>query len=134
MNYDTAQIYNSEFIKPDWAPPSWLFGPVWTFLYILIFISFGYIFLKYFQKKIKFNIALPFLLNIFFNAIFTYIQFGLKNNILATVDILLVLSTLIWAMLSVSKKYKWVAYMQIPYLTWVSFATVLQITVTYLNF
>ncbi len=129
----TAQIYNSDFIKPDWAPPSYLFGPVWTILYVMIFISFIFVFIKFFQKKIKLDIALPFVLNIFFNAIFTYIQFGLRNNFLATIDILLVLGTLVWAMKVVCKKYKWVAYMQIPYLLWVSFATVLQITVTYLN-
>lgn len=129
----TSLIYNTDFIKPDWAPPSYLFGPVWTFLYILIFISFVYVFVKYFQKKVKFSFILPFLLNIFFNAIFTYIQFGLRNNILATIDILLVLITLVWAMKIVYKKYKWVAYIQIPYLLWVSFATVLQITITYLN-
>ena len=123
----------STLIRPSWAPPSWLFGPVWSVLYILIAISFGKVFMLFFQKKIPFVVLLPFILNLFFNAIFTYFQFGLKNNLLAAADILLVLVTLIWAMLAIFPYAKWVTYMQIPYLIWVSFATVLQITITYLN-
>jgi tryptophan-rich sensory protein len=85
------------------------------------------------QKKIPFIIALPFILNLFFNFIFTYLQFGLKNNLLAGIDILLVLLTLIWAMIAIYPYAKWVTYIQIPYLAWVTFATVLQLTITYLN-
>lgn len=121
-------------IKPSWAPPSWLFGPVWSFLYILIAISFGRVFLSLWQKQIPFIVALPFILNLLFNFIFTPIQFGLKNNLLAGIDILLVLVTLIWAMIAIYPYIKWVTYMQIPYLVWVLFATILQLTITYLNF
>lgn len=129
---NTANWY-SQLIKPSWAPPSWLFGPVWTFLYVLIAISFGKVFLMFFQKKIGFLILLPFILNLIFNLIFTPIQFGLKNNILATVDILLVLGTLIWAIIAIYPHIKWVAYIQAPYLIWICIATVLQITITFLN-
>jgi len=81
--------------KPSWAPPSWLFGPVWTFLYILIFISFGKVLLMSVGKEIVFAVGLPFILNLIFNFAFTPIQFGLKNNLLAAIDVLLILSTLI---------------------------------------
>ncbi|ETB64140.1 TPA: tryptophan-rich sensory protein [Candidatus Nomurabacteria bacterium] len=120
-------------VKPTWAPPSWLFGPVWSVLYVLIAISFGSVFVKFFQKKIPFIVILPFILNLIFNFTFTYFQFGLKSNILAMIDILLVLITLIWAMLAIYPYMKWVALINIPYLLWVSFATVLQITITVLN-
>lgn len=123
----------SQYIRPDWAPPSWVFGPVWTVLYILIAISFGYVFYLFLNGKIGKNIALPFALNIIFNILFTTIQFGLQNNVLAAVDIVLVLGTLIWGMKVVYSKAKWVTYINIPYLLWVSFATVLQITITVLN-
>jgi tryptophan-rich sensory protein len=123
----------SNLIKPSWAPPAFLFGPVWTFLYVLIAISFGKVFILAFQKKIGFLIVLPFILNLVFNLIFSPIQFGLQNNILAAIDVILILITLIWAMIEIFPISPWIAYIQIPYLLWVSFATILQLTVTYLN-
>jgi translocator protein len=120
-------------IRPKWAPPGWVFGPVWTVLYFLIAISFGKVFIMAFKKEIPWIVALPFILNLIFNFSFTYLQFELKNNWLAAVDILLVLGTLIWAMSAIWPHTKWITYMQIPYLLWVGFATILQLTVTYLN-
>ena len=129
---DTNNWYSLLF-KPSWSPPAWLFGPVWTLLYILIAISFGRVFILTYQKQILFSIALPFILNLLFNFAFTPLQFGLKNLLFATIDILLVLFTLIWAMIAIYPSGKWITYIQIPYLIWVSFASVLQITITYLN-
>lgn len=123
----------ASLLKPSWAPPAWIFGPVWTFLYALIAISFGTVFYKLATKEIPFIVALPFILNLVFNFSFTYFQFGLKNNTLAAIDILLVLGTIIWAMIAIFPHARWVTYIQIPYLLWVSFATVLQLTVTFLN-
>jgi benzodiazapine receptor len=123
----------SQLIKPTWAPPSWLFGPAWTVLYVLIAISFGKVFMLAYQKQLPLIVVLPFVLNLLFNFIFSPIQFGLKSNALAAVDIILVLVTLIWAMVAIYPYVKWITYMQIPYLLWVSFATVLQLTITYLN-
>lgn len=122
-----------QLVKPAWAPPSWLFGPVWTVLYVIIAVSFGTVFYRTAIGKLSWMIALPFILNIVFNAAFTPLQFGLKSNLLAAIDILLVLITLIWAMISVWPHMRWVVYANIPYLLWVCFATVLQLTVTYLN-
>lgn len=120
-------------VKPSWSPPGWLFGPVWTILYVLIIISFGRVFQSFFKKEISFLVLLPFILNLIFNLIFTPLQFGLKNNLLAAIDIILVLATLVWAMMAIYPNLKWVAYVQIPYLIWVSFATILQLTILYLN-
>lgn len=128
-----AYDWYSQLIKPTWAPPSYLFGPVWTFLYAIIFASFGYVTYLFFTKKIPFIVFLPFILNIIFNAFFTPLQFGLRNNFLAMIDIFLVLGTLVWALLAIYPYAKWVTYINIPYVLWVSFATVLQVTITYLN-
>jgi translocator protein len=129
---ETVNWYQ-QIIKPSWAPPSWLFGPFWTFLYVLIAISFGKVFIMAWQRNIPAMVALPFILNLIFNLAFSWVQFGLKNNYLAALDILLVLATLIWAMLAIFPHTRWITYIQIPYLLWVCFATVLQLTVTYLN-
>lgn len=126
----------SQLIKPTWSPPSWLFGPVWTVLYIIIAFSFGTVFYKVFTKELPWIVALPFALNLFFNFIFTPIQFGLKNNLLASIDILLVVGTLIWALYAIwnaSPELRWVVYANTPYLLWGVFATCLQLTITYLN-
>jgi len=126
-------LWYASLIKPSWAPPAWLFGPVWTFLYILIGISFGRVFLLAWRKRIGKIVALPFALNLILNLAFSPIQFTLQNNFLAAIDILLILGTLIWGMVAIYRYEKWLTYIQIPYLVWVSFATVLQLTVTYLN-
>ena len=88
------------------------------------------------KKEIALIKALPFTLNLIFNFAFTPLQFGLKNNLLAAIDILLVLGTLIWALYAIwhaSPEIRWVVYVNIPYLLWVTFATCLQLTITYLN-
>jgi tryptophan-rich sensory protein len=120
--------------KPTWAPPSWLFGPVWSVLYVIIIASFGSVFYKAFTKQIPWIVAVPFALNIIFNLAFTPIQFGLRSNVLATVDIVLVLGTLVWALVVIYPYMRWVSFINIPYLAWVCFATVLQITIMVINF
>jgi translocator protein len=120
-------------IRPEWAPPAWVFGPVWTLLYAIIAVTYGTVFYKAFTGALPWKVALPFALNLVFNFSYTYLQFGLKNYTLASVDILLILGTLIWALVVIYPYIKWAALANIPYLLWVSFATVLQLTVTYLN-
>lgn len=129
----TSYEYYSSLAKPWFAPPSTIFGIVWPILYLFIAVSFGYVFFLAFKKQIPVVVALPFLLNLVFNFAFTPLQFGLKNLTLASVDILLVLGTLIWAMVAIYAYSPMVTYAQIPYLLWVAFATILQLTITFLN-
>lgn len=121
-------------IKPEWTPPAWLFGPVWATLYTIIAVSYGYVGYLYFKGVIPFAVLLPFLLNLLFNFLFTPLQFGLQNNLLAAIDIVLILGTLLWALVVIYEYAPVVTYVNIPYVLWVSFATVLQLTITYLNF
>ena len=119
--------------KPSWAPPAWLFWPVWSVLYILIAISFAKVFLLTWNHEIGLMIALPFLLNLMFNFIFSPIQFGLKNNFLSAIDIVLIRWTIVWSMIAIYSYLPRITYMQIPYLIWVSIATVLQMSITIMN-
>jgi len=132
---DGRSIY-SQYIKPSWTPPSWVIGLVWPILYVIIAVSFSTVFYSAYKKQISWMVALPFALNLIFNFTFTYIQFGLANNFLASIDILLIVVTLIWALLAVwlkAPELRWVSYANIPYLIWGVYATTVQLGITYLN-
>ena len=132
-NAATSEHRYSELRKPSWAPPSRLFGPVWTVLYLIIIVTFGKVFALYASGAVSTLVALPFALNLVFNLAFTPIQFGLKNDLLASIDIALVLATLVWALVVVHPILPYLAYWNVPYLLWVAFATVLQFTITAMN-
>lgn len=119
--------------RPAWAPPSWIFGPVWTSLYVIIVISYGYVFYAAVEGVLPWIVALPFVLNLILNIACTLFQSFLRNNFLAAIDSLLVLVTLIWLIVAIYPYMPVIAIINIPYLLWVSFSTALQLTVTYFN-
>lgn len=123
----------ARFKKPTWSPPDWVFGPVWTILYTIIAISFGYVAYLYVQGILPFVVLLPFLLNLIFNLLFTPILFGKKDFNLAALDVVLTWISLAWALVVIYPYVSWVSIVNIPYILWVSFASVLQITVTRMN-
>jgi len=119
--------------KPSWSPPGKIFGPVWTVLYIGIIITFGTAGYMFIKGSISWLIILPFILNIVFNIAFTPLQFKLRNNLLALLDIVFILATLVWALIAIYPSAYWITIVNIPYLLWVSFATILQSCITWLN-
>jgi benzodiazapine receptor len=119
--------------KPMWAPPAWLFGPVWSVLYLIIFVSFGSVFVRVYRGEIPPMVAVPFVLNLIFNAAFSPIQFRLQNNVLASIDILLIFGTILWMFVAIWPYMRGVVYANMAYLLWVSFATILQLSITWLN-
>lgn len=119
--------------KPSWAPEVSLFGTVWSILYPIIFIVNGYVLVLLNSGKITVKTALPFWINLFFNFLFTPLQFGLRNNALALIDIFLVLATIIWAMIAIWPHSKLITVAFVPYLIWVSIATSLQFYITLHN-
>lgn len=124
--------YNS-LEKPSWTPEPATIGFIWQCLYPVILVTFGFVFWKTSRGTIPWWVALPFALNLVSNLLFTPIQFGLRNLPLATADILVVWVTILWMMWSVWPHYKSIALAQIPYLCWVSIATVLQVLITWWN-
>ncbi|MDD5751474.1 MAG: tryptophan-rich sensory protein [Candidatus Peribacteraceae bacterium] len=128
----TALWYASQK-KPFFAPPAWIFGPVWSVLYVIIIVSFSFVVWKVIKGQWSPWVLLPFGINLVANLAFSPIQFGLRNNLLAFVDILVVLGSLIWMIRTVAPLSPWVLWAQVPYLLWVSFATILQASVTWLN-
>lgn len=120
--------------KPFFSPPNWLFGPVWTILYILIGISFALIWSKY-KKGDKKVIAamklfgIQFLLNIIWSPVF----FGLKNLFLAFIIIIFMWYFLFKTIKAFAKIDKKASYLLYPYLAWISFASLLNFSVWILN-
>ncbi len=119
--------------KPSWTPAPATIGMIWQILYPIILVSFGFVFVQAIRKKVPWTVALPFAINLVANLIFTPIQFGLRNLPLASVDILIVWSTIVWLMVAVWRYDRWVAVAQVPYFVWVSLATVLQLSITAMN-
>ena len=99
----------------------------------IIMVSFGFVFVQVFRRKVEKKIALPFAINLVANLLFMPIFSGLRSAPLAAVDMLIVWVTIIWMTVSIWKHHKWVAVAQVPYFVWVSIATVLQLSITWMN-
>ena len=119
----------SQIIQPSFSPPSWVFGPVWTTLYILMSISiwFHWITIKNFKSvKIYF-------IHIFFNAIWSIIFFGFHQILLAFLNLLIILFFIIWLMRIFYKTTKLSFLLMVPYLLWSTYALLLNGSIFYLN-
>jgi tryptophan-rich sensory protein len=119
--------------KPAWAPPSSLFGTVWSILYPIIIVAYGYVVVRALSGAIPRSVLWPIGLNIAANVAFTPIMFGMRNLELATVDIVVVLVTIVWSMVAIWPHAWPAALALVPYLIWVSIETVLQASILLLN-
>ncbi len=126
-------MWYKSLAKPSWTPAPSTIGLIWQILYPIILVSFLFVFVQAARKRIRWRVALPFAINLMANLIFTPILFGLRSLPLATVDIVIVWGTIVWMILAVWKHYRWVALAQVSYLIWVSIATVLQLSITEMN-
>ena len=119
--------------KPSWTPAPQTIGLIWQILYPVIAVTFGFVFVQAIRGRLPWLVAIPFAINLVANLAFTPIQFGLRNLPLASVDILIVWTTILWMMAAVWPHHRWVAVAQVPYFIWVSIATVLQLSITWMN-
>lgn len=119
--------------KPFFSPPNWVFGPVWTVLYILMGISL-FLIVRHGLSNKKIKIAsIYFLAQLALNYIWTPIFFALKEPLLA---LFVIAAMWIVVLLTILKFYplsKTAAYLLIPYLLWISFASVLNLSIVVLN-
>lgn len=129
---DWLTWYNG-LAKPSWTPAPATIGLIWQILYPIILVTFGFMFVQAFRGKVGWKVVLPFAINLVANLSFMPIFAGLHNIPLATVDILVVWATIVWSVIVVWRHYRWVAVVQIPYFVWVSIATVLQLSITAMN-
>ena len=113
--------------KPFFSPPNWIFGPVWTILYILM----GYSLYLFWLKK---KVPVVFWVQLALNTVWSIIFFGLKNPVLALVDIAALWLSIVLTIKAFSKINKLAGNLLYPYLIWVSFATILNLAIVLLNF
>lgn len=118
--------------KPDFNPPNYLFGPVWSVLYTLIGISFYFIWRT--PKTSLRNQAINiFLTQLFFNGLWSIVFFGFRDIFTALIVILILWVSILMTILRFWQLNKTAAYLLLPYLLWVSIATVLNFSIWKLN-
>ncbi len=120
--------------KPSWTPESSTIGTIWAIVYPLIAIAAIGTVVKVVRGDLSRLVLVPLAINLAANLAFTPIQFGLRNLPLATLDILVVLFTIVWWMALVWRPGSaWIVIPLTPYLLWVATASVLQISITLSN-
>lgn len=119
--------------KPTWNPPGYLFGPVWTTLYLLMGISLGIVWNNKTTEINKRKAYLLFIVQLFLNFWWSILFFHFHSPALALVDIILMVITIILTIFSFSHFSKTAAWLLVPYISWVSFATILNYTIWNLN-
>jgi len=118
--------------RPSFNPPNWIFGPVWTTLYILMGISFFLIW-KQEASKVRNRAILIFLLQLLLNFAWSFIFFYFNMIGLALVEIILLWISIVMMLIVFYKIKPTASYINIPYLLWVTFATVLNASYYFLN-
>ena len=130
--YTTATFkepWYSQIILPSFNPPSWVFGPVWTVLYILMSVAIWRIWINYYDNKIL-NL---YFFHLFFNTIWSVIFFGFHQIGLALLDLVLILIFIVLLMKIYYLKDKISFSLMIPYFLWSGYALVLNFNIFILN-
>ena len=119
--------------KPFFSPPNWVFAPAWTILYILMGIAFYLIWTK--EKKIRKTkkAIILYLSQLIINFTWSIVFFGLQSPILALINILALWTLILYTIIEFRKHSKTASNLLIPYIAWVTFATILNISIILLD-
>ena len=121
-------------VKPSFNPPNWIFAPVWTSLYVMMGIAAGLIWNQIPSQKEAVTRALQFFaIQLVLNALWSYLFFGMHNLMLATIEVVLLWLMIFETYSQFAKINKTASYLMLPYLAWVSFASVLTASIWWLN-
>ncbi|TDW49844.1 TspO/MBR related protein [Flavobacterium sp. 270] len=130
----SVETWYPTIAKPVFNPPNWIFMPMWTLLYILMAVAAGLVWDKIKEQNEEVKKALGFfLIQLTLNAIWSYLFFGLKNPMLALVEIVLLWLMIYETYLKFIKINKTAGYLLIPYMAWVGFAAILNASIWWLN-
>jgi translocator protein len=117
--------------KPSWNPPSWVFGPVWTVLYIMMGVAAWLVWDRY-RGAARTALAV-FVVQVVFNGLWSYLFFGLQSPALAFAGIVILWSLIVTTLVLFWRARTVAGVLLLPYLAWVSFAAVLNFTIWQLN-
>jgi tryptophan-rich sensory protein len=118
--------------KPSFSPPNWIFSPVWISLFVLMGISLFLVWRRQGQPHVK-TAFIFFFVQLILNILWSLTFFGLKSPLLGLMDILLLWLAILLTMITFFKVSRWAGLLLLPYLLWVSFATVLNFFLWILN-
>ncbi|KIA99101.1 MULTISPECIES: TspO/MBR family protein [unclassified Flavobacterium] len=121
-------------IKPSFNPPNWVFAPAWSLLYLLMGVAAGLVWdrIEYEKEAVK-NALVFFAIQLALNALWSYLFFGLMNPLLALLEVFVLWLMIYETLLKFIKINKIAGYLLVPYLLWVSYATVLNASIWWLN-
>ena len=119
----------SQIVLPSFNPPSWVFAPVWTMLYILMSVAIWRVWINFFDFKIL-NI---YFIHLFFNATWSVVFFGFHQIKLALLNLIIILIFIIILLKNYLIKDKLSFYLTLPYLFWTSYALILNFSIVFLN-
>lgn len=119
--------------KPSFSPPDWIFGPLWTILYFLMGVAAYLIWIKGLEKKAVKTALSFFIAQLVFNFFWSILFFGFQSPVLGLIDILILWILILITIIKFHKISKTASYLLIPYLLWVTFATILNLSIVLLN-
>ena len=121
-------------VKPSFNPPNWIFAPVWSMLYVMMGVAAGLVWNRMELEKDAVKKALVFFaIQLALNALWSFLFFGLKNPMLAGLEIVILWLMIYETYTKFVKINKIAGYLLVPYLLWVSFPAVLNASIWWLN-
>ncbi len=127
-----ARSFYAQLIQPAWAPPGWLFGPVWSVLYTLMGVAAWLVWRQRGGRPARVALAL-FVLQLALNALWSWLFFAWHRGALAFADIMLLWLLIVATLLAFRRQRPLAGALLLPYLAWVSFAAVLCLVTWQLN-
>jgi benzodiazapine receptor len=130
----SIETWYPTLVKPSFNPPNWVFAPVWSMLYIMMGLAAGLVWDRIeFEKEVVRKALILFAFQLALNALWSYLFFGLMNPMLAGLEVIILWLVIYETYIQFSKINRVAGYLMIPYLLWVSFATVLNASIWWLN-
>lgn len=131
FTFDAISGWYANLIKPEFNPPNWIFGPVWTALYILMAIALFIVWQANHERSKR--AVIVFIIHLGLNALWSILFFGLQSPAWAFAEIILLWLFIVVLVIWFWRINKWAGILLLPYLLWVSFAGVLNFYIMMLN-